>query len=95
MGALHPPLQNRVFGRCLKNGKVAPNFHIDIRGFFAIFGTVSSSFSMENRLLYLYGEISKISDFEMTPGEKLAEYSNPGHVERGLYFHKLFAIPFP
>ena len=26
--ARHPPLQNRVFGRCLKNGKVAPKCHI-------------------------------------------------------------------
>ena len=34
---------------------------------------------MENRLLaYLYGEISKISDFEMTPGEKLAEHMSDG-----------------
>ena len=28
MGARHPPPQNRVFGRCLKNGKVAPKCHI-------------------------------------------------------------------
>ena len=28
VGARHPPLQNRVFGRCLKNGKVAPKCHI-------------------------------------------------------------------
>ena len=28
VGALHRPLQNRVFGRCLKNGKVAPKCHI-------------------------------------------------------------------
>ena len=26
--AMHPPLQNRVFSRCLKNGKVAPKCHI-------------------------------------------------------------------
>ena len=43
--------------------------------FLPIFVTVSSSFSMENRLLahFIWCEISKISDFEMTSGEKLAE----------------------
>ena len=28
VGAMHRPPQNRVFGRCLKNGKVAPKCHI-------------------------------------------------------------------
>ena len=27
-GAMPPPPQNRVFSRCLKNGKVAPKCHI-------------------------------------------------------------------
>jgi len=53
-----------------KIAKLPQIFILDSKGFFAIFGTVTSSFSIGNRLLanFPYTEI------QMTPGDLLAQH---------------------
>ena len=55
-----------------KMAKLPQNVIFDICWILPIFGTVTSSFSMENRLLANFPYWNP--DFEMTPGEKLAEW---------------------
>ena len=43
---MHPPLQNQVFGRCLKNEKLPQIFHIDI-----ITSTIQFSILLNNPTL--------------------------------------------